>query len=197
MVYTLPFISALIGWFTNWVAVKMMFHPKKKIRIGFVDVQGVFPKRQREVAEKIGRMVAAELLSIEDIKKKLNKPEQIEGIKQSIDEHINDYLTQTFPANYPITSFFFGKRSRQRIREDLVSEVEKFAPEIIARYTDNLEEDLNIEEMVSERISTMDPDQLENLINGILKKEFAFIEMIGGVLGFVIGLFQVFLAQMQ
>ncbi len=195
MVYTLPFISGLIGWFTNWIAVKMMFHPQKKIRIVFFDVQGVFPKRQKEVAQQIGQMVARELLSIEDIKSKLNTPEQIEGIKNSIDEKIDDYLTNKFPANYPITSFFFGKRSRQSIREDLVKEVERFAPEIIERYADNLGEELDIEEMISEKIAVMDPAQLEGLINGILKKEFVFIEVIGGVLGFVIGLFQLLLTQ--
>ena len=194
MVYALPFISALIGWFTNWVAVKMMFHPKKKIRIAFFDIQGVFPKRQVEVAQQIGKMVASELLSIEDIKSKLNTPEQIEGIKISIDEKIEDYLINKFPENYPITSFFFGKRSRQRVREDLVLEVERFAPEIIANYADNLGDDLDIEKMVSGKIATMNPDQLEGLINGILKKEFVFIEVIGAVLGFIIGIFQLLLA---
>jgi uncharacterized membrane protein YheB (UPF0754 family) len=196
MVYSLPFISALIGWFTNWVAVKMMFHPKKKISFGFFDLQGVFPKRQREVAQQIGKMVANELLSIEDIKAKLNRPEQIEGIKTSIDEKINDYLNNKFPVNYPLTSFFFGKRSRQRIREDLVMEVERFAPEIISNYADHLGEDLDIEKMVSEKIAVMDPEQLEGLINGILKKEFVFIETIGAVLGFIIGLFQVVITKL-
>ncbi|MFT5861156.1 MAG: uncharacterized membrane protein YheB (UPF0754 family), partial [Flavobacteriaceae bacterium] len=35
MIYTLPFIAALVGWFTNYLAVKMLFHPKEPINFYF------------------------------------------------------------------------------------------------------------------------------------------------------------------
>ena len=35
MIYALPFISALIGWFTNYLAIKMLFHPHKEVNLGF------------------------------------------------------------------------------------------------------------------------------------------------------------------
>lgn len=41
-----PVICALIGWFTNFLAVKMLFHPHKPIKIGPFTIQGIFPKRQ-------------------------------------------------------------------------------------------------------------------------------------------------------
>jgi uncharacterized membrane protein YheB (UPF0754 family) len=135
-------------------------------------------------------MVSAELISFNDIRTKLNSPEQLADIKQHIDEKINDYLCHTFPTNYPITSWFFGHHQRQGIREDLILEVEKFTPEIIQKYTDNLEDELNIEKMVGEKISTMDPMHFEVIINGILKKEFALLSIVGGVLGFTVGLVQ-------
>ena len=53
-VYLLPLIAALIGWLTNLIAVKMLFHPRKSINLGFFSVQGVFPKRQKALAKKLG-----------------------------------------------------------------------------------------------------------------------------------------------
>ena len=190
MLYSLPFIAAFVGWLTNWIALKLMFYPQKPINLYFFELQGIFPKRQREVAHQIAKMVSAELISFNDIRTKLNSPEQLADIKQHIDEKINDYLCHIFPNNYPITSWFFGHHQRQGIREDLILEVEKFTPELIQQYTDNLEDELYIEKMVGEKISTMDPMHFEVIINGILKKEFALLSIVGGVLGFTVGLVQ-------
>ena len=47
----LPIIAALIGWSTNYLAVKMLFHPRLPLRIMGFSIQGVFPKRQKQLAD--------------------------------------------------------------------------------------------------------------------------------------------------
>jgi uncharacterized membrane protein YheB (UPF0754 family) len=68
--YLIPLISAFIGWFTNWIAIKMLFHPKEPKRILGITFHGIFPKRQAQFAEKLGKLVSNELLSFEDIAEK-------------------------------------------------------------------------------------------------------------------------------
>jgi len=172
-----------------------MFYPQKPINLYFFELQGIFPKRQREVAQQIAKMVSAELISFNDIRMKLNSPTQLTEIKNHIDQKINDYLCHTFPSNYPITSWFFGHHQRQGVREDLIMEVEKFTPEIIQKYTDNLEQELDIEKMVDEKIASMDTIHFEVIINGILKKEFKLLSLVSGILGFTVGLIQVLLVK--
>jgi uncharacterized membrane protein YheB (UPF0754 family) len=196
MIYLLPFISALVGWFTNFIAVKMLFYPRNKVRILFFDIQGVFPKRQKVVAEKIGKMVAEELLSFGDLKQKITSPENINKVTVLIEEKIDDYLTNKFPRNYPITSLFFNKQRQAKVKAELVEEVERMAPELIDSYMDNLEQMIDIEYMISEKVSELSPEKLERLIMGILKKEFVFIEWIGALIGFLIGIMQIFIAKM-
>ena len=60
MIYVIPFISAFIGWFTNWIAIKMLFHPREPKRFLFMTIQGIFPKRQQQFAQKLGATVANE-----------------------------------------------------------------------------------------------------------------------------------------
>ena len=67
VLFLLPIIAATIGWFTNFIAVKMLFHPRKPLKIGFITMHGIFPKRQLEIANSVGRMVANDLLSSKDI----------------------------------------------------------------------------------------------------------------------------------
>jgi len=71
MLYLLPIVAALIGWITNFLAVKMLFHPREARKILFFTFHGVFPKRQKALADKLGDIVSAELISITDISSKM------------------------------------------------------------------------------------------------------------------------------
>ena len=67
IIYSLPLVGALIGWFTNYLAVKMLFHPRDEKKILFLRIQGVFPKRQQALAHKVGMLVSSELISTGEI----------------------------------------------------------------------------------------------------------------------------------
>tara|TARA_R110002072_G_scaffold287800_1_gene453753 strand:- start:1472 stop:2074 length:603 start_codon:yes stop_codon:yes gene_type:complete len=192
MIYTLPFIAALVGWFTNYIAVKMLFHPQKPMNIfGVYTLHGIFPKNQKQVAEKIGKMVADELLSSEDLKEKLNNPENILSIKELVEVKIDYYLNVTFPKNYPITAALVGDKRKTKFKDTVMEEVDESVPAMIDHYLSNIEERFNVEHIIKEKVNNLPADRLENLIMMLLKKEFKFIEYIGAVIGFIIGWIQV------
>lgn len=69
-----PIIGAVIGYCTNYIAVKMLFYPRKEIRIGSFKVPftpGAIPKGKPRLARGIGNIVANTLLTEEDIRKKV------------------------------------------------------------------------------------------------------------------------------
>ena len=197
MIYTLPFIAALVGWFTNFVAVKMLFHPKEPKRIlGIYTLQGIFPKNQKKVAENIGKMVAEELLSSKDLKEKLNNPENILSIKELVEAKIDYYLNVTFPKSYPITAALVGDKRRTKFKDTVMAEVDESVPAMIDSYMANIEEKFNVEHIIREKVNHLSPERLEDLIMKLLKREFKFIEYIGAVIGFIIGWIQVLMASM-
>ena len=69
-----PLIGAVIGYFTNYLAVKMLFRPRREIKIGSKTLPftpGVIPKGKPRLARVIGRTVADTLVTGEDIRKSL------------------------------------------------------------------------------------------------------------------------------
>ena len=73
-----PIIGAVIGYCTNYIAVKMLFYPRKEIRIGGWKVPftpGAIPKGKPRLAKGIANIVANTLLTEEDIRKKIFTPE--------------------------------------------------------------------------------------------------------------------------
>ena len=68
-----PLLGGLIGYVTNWLAVKMIFRPFKPRSFLGIRVQGLIGKRQKELAASIGEAVGGHLLSHQDIVKSFNK----------------------------------------------------------------------------------------------------------------------------
>ncbi len=69
-----PVIGAVIGLFTNWLAVKMLFIPRRPLYIGKWQLPftpGVVPRRQKAFAKTFGRMISESLVRKEDLKKAL------------------------------------------------------------------------------------------------------------------------------
>lgn len=195
LIYLTPLMTGIIGWFTNWVAVKLLFKPENPIDLGVMKLQGIFPKRQNKLAEKIGKMVALELLTTHDIKNKIMEEGNLEAMKLFVEEKIDEYLKTRFPKKFPITSVFFGKSRRFQIKVDILLEVERITPEIIERIIEEIEQKFDVEEIITDKVAQLSPSKLEELIQGILKKEFRFIELTGAILGFFVGLVQVVFIQ--
>src|SRR6187549_4034395 len=87
----IPLISAFIGWFTNWIAIKMLFHPKEPTRILGITFHGIFHKRQKIFAEKLGKMISAEFLSFEDIAEKIANPHNLKKLMPMIEDHVDKF----------------------------------------------------------------------------------------------------------
>ena len=85
-------LSAFTGWVTTWIAIKMLFHPRRPIKILGITIQGIFPKNQRLIAEKLGQVVGKELLSFDEIEQKVTNPENLQKLRPDIEQHIDHFL---------------------------------------------------------------------------------------------------------
>lgn len=193
----IPLISAFIGWFTNWIAIKMLFHPKKPIKILGITIHGIFPKRQKQFAEKLGKMVSAELLSFKDIEAKIANPENVKQLMPFVEEHIDYFLRNKLSEQMPIISMFIGDKTITQLKTVFLAELETMFPLIMSKYMGHLQEQLDLEKIVTEKVSNFSTEKLEEILVGIMSKEFRFVEIIGGVLGFLIGLLQVVITMLQ
>lgn len=189
----IPFISAFIGWFTNWIAIKMLFHPKEPKKILGLTFHGIFPKRQQQFAEKLGKLVSKELLSFEDIEKKITQQENLDKIMPHVETYVDSFLKTKLSETFPVLSMFIGDKTINQLKEAFMKELRKIFPEVMKKYMVNLKADLDLEAIVVQKVQSFSSDKLESILNDIMKKEFKFVEIIGGVLGFIIGLLQVLL----
>ena len=168
MLYLIPFISAFIGWFTNWIAIKMLFHPKNPVKVLGITIQGIFPKRQQQFAQKLGVLVATELLHFNDIASKLKDPKQLESVTPYIEEHIDTFLRVKLQEKLPVVSMFIGDSTIGKLKEGMMEEINGLLPEVIGKYADNLSQKMDIEKMVTDKVANFSSDKLEEILTAMM-----------------------------
>ena len=153
MFWLQPFIAAFTGWFTTWIAIYMLFHPRNPKRFFGITIQGIFPKRQRQVAEKLGSVVAKELIHFDEIAARLNDPAQLNELTPTIEKHLDNFLHVKLKEKLPVISMFVGGSTLDKIKEGMLEEISLLLPEIISQYTDSLSKKIDIEQMVTEKVA--------------------------------------------
>ena len=191
----IPLISAFIGWVTNWVAIKMLFHPREPKKILGITFHGIFPKRQQQFAEKLGKLVSAEFLSFDDIEQKISNPANLKKIMPMIENHMDDFLRNRLGAEMPVISMFIGDKTISKLKESFMKEIEVLFPQVMKQYATNLKDELDLEQIVIKKVAGFSSDKLEEVLYQIMSKEFRFVEIIGAVIGFIIGVVQVIITQ--
>ena len=99
----IPVISAFVGWFTNFLAVRMMFYPIEFIGIKpFFGWQGLIPKKRQEMAEIEVELVLGKLLSVQEIAARLDPNELTHNIqrrlKQVVRRLVDDIMQESAPT---------------------------------------------------------------------------------------------------
>lgn len=177
-------IGGLIGWITNLIAIKMLFKPVNPIKILFFTLQGVFPKRQREMAKSLGKIIENELVNVEDFKESLFNEKNMDKIKQKISVK----LDETIKNNIPPMFLAMAGGQINAVIENFVNNNNDFFKDLINDVVNS--ESIEVSRIVEEKVNKMDFAQFEKILLDLINKELKYIEYIGGLLGFIIGIFQ-------
>lgn len=187
-------VGALIGWFTNFLAVKMLFRPLQPWRIPLtkIEIQGLIPKRREEIAVTIGKTVEEQLINVKELISRLiegeNRTELILSIRVKILSIIDDKIPSLVPS--AIKQAILSK-----VRDVLTQEIENFVDHSMGEMIEQSVQKIDISNLVEERIKDLELEEVERLTLEIASRELKYIEYLGGVLGGVIGLLQGLLIQ--
>jgi uncharacterized membrane protein YheB (UPF0754 family) len=166
----LPVISAIIGWLGTWVAGKIL-------------VLQIIPARQDDLAEEMGRKAGTEF-SLVTITKKIGDPENVKKVMPVVEAHIDDFLRHKLKAKMPVVGMLIGDKTINSLKEVFLKEIEEMFPEVINKFTGNLESELNIKALVTAKIKTIQPAKMQEALSPVLR----YFRFAGAVTGFITGL---------
>ena len=183
-------ISGAIGWITNWVAIKMLFRPHKEMNFGLFKIQGLIPKRKAEIGTGIASIIQNELISVKDVISNIDRVEFSKRLNDLIDDVLDKNLKKKVKEKFPLLQMFFTDKVAKDVGntiKDIVMENQEKIFEIFSNYA---EENIDFEIIISDKISNFSLDKLEEIVTLLAKKELKHIEVIGAILGGLIGVAQ-------
>jgi len=174
----IPVISAFVGWAINSLAIKMLF-------------SNVLPKRQPEIAARLGKVVSSELFSFSELEAKVTSVENIEKIMPLAEGHIDHFLRNKLGQAFPMISMFIGDKTINQLKGIFMEELATIFPQLLKSYVGNLQQQLDLEQVVTQKIANIPPGKLETVLRQELAKEFRFIQLLGLITGLFAGLIAV------
>ena len=187
----LPVLGMLIGWGTNWLALKMLFKPRKPFGVGRYKIQGLIPSRRNDLSGTIAKTISDELLSSEDLVKAMNELD-IKGIALSQVNSIVEKKIESLDLKSP--PFGMLHDTIVSTAQSIVSsQVEDSIDDFLGNMGDHVSGNLDIVRLMEEKLSSLDDERIEEIVTEVSKKELKHIERLGAVLGFIIGCLQVLL----
>lgn len=186
---TLAGVGSIIGWVTNVLAIKLIFRPLQPIEIPVINmkIQGLIPKRKRELAKSVGEIVETELISMEEIIDQLIKDENKSEIIFMIKRKMKEIVDKKLPAFIP--SAFKGMIDAY-INDMIEQEGDKVINEFTEKMVHMATNKIKISEIIEDKINDFELEKLEEIVLAIAKKELKHIEILGAILGCIIGLMQ-------
>ncbi len=186
---TMPAVGGVIGWITNVIAIRMLFRPYRPVKLPLlpITIQGLLPKFKAELATSIGKAIEEDLLPVESLIDQLSTSNTYRDILKVIEQHVESRLRQKLPPFLPdgIRSAIVGLL-RDWLDQELPLLLDKMTQEVKER----VQTDLHISRLVEEKIMAFDLAELEALVVRISHRHLRHLEVLGGILGLIIGLIQ-------
>jgi uncharacterized membrane protein YheB (UPF0754 family) len=183
-------VGTFIGWVTNYIAIKLLFRPYNEINILGFKLQGVIPKRRKELAENIGKTINAELISIKDITNTIDSMELEIEIDKIVGDIVEKKIKGEFLGSYPMLKMFINDSIIDKIKSYIKSAIEENKGEIVNTIIGKLEKEIDFEDLIIKKINEFSLEDVEKMTINIAKNELKHIEYIGAVLGAFIGVIQ-------
>jgi len=186
--FILALIGGFIGWVTNMIAVKMLFRPMNPVKLPFgFKLQGLLPARKKDLAESIGKVIESKLLKPEELLGSLVQDKDIEHLKNSIVLNVVKILKDKFPA---FLHGFTDKTIKNQLELFMAKDGDRYIRDMIGNMVTHATENLAISDKVAEKIESLDLVSFEGIVIGVVNNELRFIEYLGAILGFLIGILQ-------
>ncbi len=190
--WLMPIVGVLVGLVTNWLAIQMIFRPQEptKFLFGLITYQGLFAKRQKDIARDYGITAEAEILTpkvlIEALTHGDNAKELTDSIVETVVERIKGEVDK-FKGMLPmeITDEMFAQ-AQEVVTRRLIENSPKAMPEL----EEYLAVKMDVRNTVEEKLGNMPKDDFETVLRGIFEEDEFTLIVVGGFLGGAVGLLQ-------
>ncbi|NJN28392.1 MAG: hypothetical protein HC819_21675 [Cyclobacteriaceae bacterium] len=188
--WILPLCGLLVGYVTNYLALKLIFKPLNPIKIGNITIQGMFIKRQVEVAEEYSSMVTSRILTIENIFEYIIRGPGSVKLALIVQKQIEHTIEETAGLLKSLVDISMGSQLFVHIRNIACFRFMQELPMNIRHVFGYAENALNLKQILRDKMVELSPVEFEAFLHPVFKEDETTLILIGALLGGIAGLLQ-------
>jgi len=182
-------MAALVGWFTNWLAIQMSFYPVRFIGVGVFGWQGVIPRKAEKMAHICIDRTLQQFGDLNEVYRKLEPQRIVEQVVAQVNPRLDEYIDEVMydiqPVLWDNLPLFLRNRIYQWAREQLPSRIES----LVEDFGDDLNELVDLKVLLSRELQHH-PDLMNRIFKQAGSVELQSVinrgAIIGGLLGAVL-----------
>jgi uncharacterized membrane protein YheB (UPF0754 family) len=185
----MPLFGAAIGWFTDWLAIKLVFFPRERRRIlGIFPLQGVFQKRRDEVAKQYATVVARDVMTVPNLVDALLTGPGAFRLQQMIRETVEEAVEEQAGLARPLLGSRFAV-----LKKTAADRAIRYLPTTMLTAERYATEALDIRDTIAMKMRRLTRVEYEGLLRPAFRQDEWKLIAVGAAIGAVIGELQVLL----
>lgn len=179
-------MAAVVGWFTNWLAIQMSFHPVRFIGIGVIGWQGVIPRKAEKMAHICIDRTLQQFGDLNTVYQKLEPQRIVQQVVAQVsprmDEYIDEVMYEVQPVLWDNLPLFVRSRIYQWARQQLPDRIE----ELVEDFGDDLNELVDLKALLSRELQNH-PDLMNRIFREAGSVELQSVINRGAIIGGLLG----------
>ena len=188
--WLLPIFGVFVGYTTNLVAIRMIFEPVEPRRVFGFKWQGLFLRRQREVADVYAKIIADDVVTLSHIGQELLEGPRADRTRRMIENALRPAVDRAVGPTLArqAVRIAVGSREYDAIRESVAIEAVEYTMEPLADEEFNRRQSEKVQNLVSSRMREMPPTDFSEMLRTVIQEDEWLLYLHGAVLGLAGGL---------
>jgi len=183
-----PVVAALVGWFTNWLAIQMSFYPVQFVGLGPIGWQGVIPRKAEKMAHICIDRTLRRFGDLNEIYRQLEPEKIVQQIVSRVgprmDEYIDEVMYELQPVLWDNLPLFVRNRVYRWGREQLPQRIES----LVEDFGDDLNDLVDLKALLSHELESH-PDLMNRIFQQAGSAELRSVITRGALIGGLLGAF--------
>lgn len=189
--WLIPVFGGVVGLFSDWLALQMLFRPLYPTKIAGFTLQGKFISRQKEVARDYASLIAKQLLTPANLMEEILRGPCADRLVSLVHGHLKDATDKRFGLAQPLIIYALGSNRYDEIRSYVVTRTLAMIPATSHQIEKYALDALDINNTIVSRMDLLTPEEFEGMLRPAFKEDEKVLILAGALLGFLIGELQV------
>lgn len=186
--WILPAAGFGVGYLTNWIAIKLVFSPREPTKLGPITIQGLFHKRQPEVAEAFGNIVATRVLNADNIVRSVMESDGAARMNEIVEHRVGELISKY--EQHPMAKLVIPEEKRHTMRDELLDRIKAEWPKPGGFFHTFAGESVDLHGELERRMKALDPESYEGVLRPAFQQDEWKLIAAGAVLGTIAGVLQ-------